>query len=876
MSVRSIVTIFAILFSVPRAFSQLQVTANNNATALATSLAGSGVIISGATINCSTGACGTFNGTASNIGIAGGVLLTTGSITQAVGPNNLPSAGQDYGINFSDPDLTAIEPTATFDPCVLEFTAIPSCSTLAFTFAFGSEEYNEYVKQQVNDCFGIFVTGPNPSGPAYSGYNMALIPSTSTAVSIDNVNNGYNVGCPATGPCTNCSYYIDNCNGATVQYDGFTQAITVTLNVVPCGSYHFKLAIADAGDGVFDSGVFFKVQSLLCNTSLTINTSSTPSACTSNNGTATVTSVSGGLAPYTYSWGTVPVQTTQTATGLGAGTYTVTVIASGCLSGTATVTVSNTGGFTAVGSQTNATCFGSSDASAAVLPSGGTAPYAYLWSTSPSQTTSSVSGISAGNYTCVVTDAGGCTYTQTFTITQPLSITTTLTSTPTCNNIGTTSVTASGGTGAFTYSWMPGGQTTASATGLTAGTTYSVTVTDANGCSATSSVLVAVLPPPIAAFNSSMPCLGVSTQLLDGSVATQGDPIVSWYWTMPGGTPSSFTGQNTSVVYPAAGPYNVTLVVISTGGCVDTIIQQVVIYNNPIASFTERDSGCAPVCVDFSDASQAVDGTITSWMWNFPGAAPPLSIYQNPANICYKTPGTFGASLIVTNTYGCMDTISLPGIIDVYPYPNADFCFSPNQASVTNPVFTFCDMWTPNPGVTGWVWDFGDGSPPDSTNANPIHSYSLTANDNAFHSYTVTLIVVNQYGCKDTISKVVEVVPEFTFYIPNTFSPNGDGFNAYFYAKGIGIKEYAIWIFDRWGNQLWDCQFKGNNTAWDASPMEGVPSACKWDGQVVRGGSDMSGHSGKYLQEDVYVWKVKLTDVFDQEHNYIGHLNVIR
>jgi hypothetical protein len=224
--------------------------------------------------------------------------------------------------------------------------------------------------------------------------------------------------------------------------------------------------------------------------------------------------------------------------------------------------------------------------------------------------------------------------------------------------------------------------------------------------------------------------------------------------------------------------------------------------------------------------------------------------------------------------------------VNVYSWPVADFCLSPDQAPATNPVFTFCPLWTPNPGVTNWVWDFGDGSPKDSGNSannlnmTPVHSYSAAATSNDFYTYTVCVTVKNQYGCANSICKIVELIPEFTFYISNSFSPNGDNQNDFFFGKGRGIKDYSIWVFDRWGNDIWDCHYSGKNTDWDNDNMipkqDGMSSACKWDGVVVKGGMDMSGGSGKVVQEDVYVWKVKLTDVFDKQHSYIGHVSVVK
>ncbi len=278
---------------------------------------------------------------------------------------------------------------------------------------------------------------------------------------------------------------------------------------------------------------------------------------------------------------------------------------------------------------------------------------------------------------------------------------------------------------------------------------------------------------------------------------------------------------------------------------------------------------------NFLDASTSVDGNITGWTWSFPGGSPSASSSQVPPVICYNTPGTYGASLIVTTTYGCKDTLSISPLVNVHAWPTADFCVAPDKAPATDPVFSFCDLWSPNPGVTNWVWNFGDGSL-DSSSTDPVHTYSPAATQNGFFSYHVCLTVQNQYGCWDTTCKTVEIIPEFEFYVPNAFTPNGDFMNEFFFGKGKGIKEYTIWLFDRWGNNIWDCHYEGDNTAWDNTGQEGMSSACKWDGKVEPGGTDMNGKTRQLVQEDVYVWKVKLTDVFDKQHTYMGHVTVVQ
>ena len=95
-------------------------------------------------------------------------------------------------------------------------------------------------------------------------------------------------------------------------------------------------------------------------------------------------------------------------------------------------------------------------------------------------------------------------------------------------------------------------------------------------------------------------------------------------------------------------------------------------------------------------------------------------------------------------------------------------------------------------------------------------------------------------------------------------------------ACALRVKAYNIWRFDRWGNQIWDCHYTGKNTDFDKSGSDGMSSTCKWDGIVVSGGMDMNGNSGQLAQEDVYVWKVRLKDIFDKTHTYIGHVSIVK
>lgn len=216
-------------------------------------LLGSGVTASNITFSGPNAARGEFNGTASNIGFPGGVILATGDISVAVGPNNSGSLSNGgTGTISTDPQLTGIATNTLYDAAILEFDFVPLADTLKFRYVFGSEEYMEFANSSFNDVFGFFISGPNPAGGNYTNQNIALIPGTSTPVTINNVNGG-----------NNAAYYFNNETppGASVQYDGFTVPLTA-IAPVSCGAtYHIKIAIADAGDGSWDSGVFLEAGS---------------------------------------------------------------------------------------------------------------------------------------------------------------------------------------------------------------------------------------------------------------------------------------------------------------------------------------------------------------------------------------------------------------------------------------------------------------------------------------------------------------------------------------------------------------------------------------------------------------------------------------
>ncbi len=223
------------------------------ATDLVNMLVGSGVTVSNVQYTGVNHSAGTFSGGTGILGIEDGIVLSTGNISAAVGPNTIDDTTLVNAL-LGDSDLdTLIIGYTTFDATTIEFDFVPTTNIVTFEYVFGSEEYNEYVNSEYNDVFGFFIRGTN----------VALIPGTSTPVAINNVNGGG----PTYGDnASNPDYYINNaCDDCScsinTELDGLTVVLTATANVNAGDTNHIKLAIADAGDCILDSDVFIKAAS---------------------------------------------------------------------------------------------------------------------------------------------------------------------------------------------------------------------------------------------------------------------------------------------------------------------------------------------------------------------------------------------------------------------------------------------------------------------------------------------------------------------------------------------------------------------------------------------------------------------------------------
>ncbi|HNW70378.1 MAG TPA: gliding motility-associated C-terminal domain-containing protein, partial [Bacteroidales bacterium] len=549
-------------------------------------------------------------------------------------------------------------------------------------------------------------------------------------------------------------------------------------------------------------------------------------------GSATVTA-SNGTPGYTYSWSTNPSQVTPTAIGLPVGSYIVTVTDNnGCSVTTGTTITQPLAPLAAsITAQTNVLCFGNSTGSATITATGGTPGYTYSWSTIPPQTSIMATGMPAGNYTVTVTDNNGCSLTNLVVIFQPAILTATVSAMPGAlcgyDSVGIVSVVAAGGVAPYSYNWSTGSNLSI-INGLSAGT-YSVTVTDNNGCSETASGTINLIPtvtPDFPALPSI--CYGKSAPML-GPISPNG---IMGTW-----TPSYVSNT-------ASGTYTFTP---NPGQCANPQTLMVNVFPYTPVNFTaEPREGCVPLHVDFDYINNgAIDTNSLHWNFGNPMTTTDVSDLLSP-DYTYTDDGAFVVSLTGVSYNGCQ--VTGYDTIHVWPTPFADFTTHPEPAETDNPKVEFYDQ---SIGADSWNWNFGDvasGSNNYSVLQYPTHIYS----DSGY--FTVRLIVANNHNCLDTAVKVVQIIESFVFFTPNAFTPEGDGNNEGFSGKGVGIDEddFVMYIYDRWGKLM----FK----TYDLN--------AKWDGTDER--------TGKDCELGVYVWLISLRDKTGLQHTLKGVVTLIR
>ncbi|HKR07279.1 MAG TPA: gliding motility-associated C-terminal domain-containing protein [Bacteroidia bacterium] len=391
-------------------------------------------------------------------------------------------------------------------------TVTPSGGTNPYSYSWSNAQTTQTATGLLAGNYSVTVTDKN--GCTVSASETVAVTS-GPSLTLDSVKNENCFGQSIGG------IFISVSGGtAPIDYLWSNASTSQDLQNVPAGNY--SVTVTDNNNCTVTLANSITEPQLLTSTASSVN-----STCGNANGTATATP-SGGTNPYSYLWS--DAQTTQTATGLSAGNYTVTVTDDhGCTFVTSETIVNTPGPAIVLDSIHNELCFGNNNGDIFISLSGGTAPFSYLWSNA--STTQDLQNVLFGNYTVTVTDDNSCTASFTAFISQPQLLTAVTSSVnSTCGNAnGTATVTPSGGTNPYSYSWS-NAQTTQTATGLLAGT-YTVTVTDNNGCTFVTSETVSNTAGPSVALDSihNENCFGDANGDIFISISG-GTPPVNYLW----------------------------------------------------------------------------------------------------------------------------------------------------------------------------------------------------------------------------------------------------------------------------------------------------------------------------------------------------------
>ncbi|MEO0471520.1 MAG: choice-of-anchor L domain-containing protein, partial [Bacteroidota bacterium] len=683
-----LLTFLCIAFCFSPLASQAQLTTADTLTTtqLLQTLFGGGITISNLQVQCDTTlALREFDGSASNLGLNRGVLMSTGEAEDAeplppiIACNNLASTG------FGGPGyapLTTIAGTNTMDACVITFDITPLCDTIAIRYIFASEEYPVFVNS-INDVFAFFISGPGFGPPP--GNNIALVPGTTTPVAINNVNNGtsFNACTPPPGPCTNCAFYVDNATGSSITFNAFTSVLTAEAVVQPCQTYTVTLAIADGVDDILDSGVFLEAGGIGCS-SPALTLQAVNSTALGNN--IAVEDCVDGL--FTFS---IPTPLNDT------------VVFHYTIGGTATPGVD----------------YPVLPDSIVMLPGQTTVTLPV-----PIFTDNNTEGLET--IEIIYVDSNLCA-TQIYTDTAVLEIL----DPPNIFSPGDQAL-CSGDTipigvsplNGQTYSWSP-------TTGLSDPNVSNPTLTLTNPnptplvleyvlttvalqgfCEQMDTIQVTVGASITTDFEADTVCFGNFTSFTDLTIT---DSVTAWTWDFGDNTVSN--ASNPVHTYQQPGIYTVQLITENSAACPDTAEGLVLVDSLPIVSYLAQ-----PVCLGLTTQFTHIVGPGVSYQWDF-GDGNQSSVAL-PSHT-YLAAGTYNSQLTATTAAGCVASNQVD--VEVYANPVADFDF-------TNVCEGFATEFTnlSRPGTSqnlNYNWNFGDGSPA-STQENPIHLYAQYGSPN--------------------------------------------------------------------------------------------------------------------------------------------------
>ncbi len=393
-------------------------------------------------------------------------------------------------------------------------------------------------------------------------------------------------------------------------------------------------------------------------------------------------------------------------------------------------------------------------------------------------------------------------------------------------------------TGGGQYSWTgPNGFTSTQANPIinavsnAAAGFYTVTITAPGGCTAAAVTNVQVYPLP------EVRILGTNSLCPGGVFSFLGQGANFYKWLIPPGVLSTENNYTVSTNDPLLQP-TYTLQGADNNGCINYAVVYPLVLPLPQGVVQAKTSGsCNPLCTSFTFSTSA---SLISNFWSLAGFSTVSN--RDSASQCFPNPGVYPISVKMVNIYGCENTATTS--VESYPIPSANFSNDPDKPTISEPIANFYDN-TSNAKPVKWFWDFTNTGQDTSSSYNPSFQFSEIG------EYLTTLVVTSEYGCMDSITKKVTITDDFSIYLPNAFTPNGDQRNDVFGAKGSGIKKYQLSIFDRWGELIYtsnDLQ-KG------------------WDGSVK---------GGRVAPEGVYIWKVNAVSIFGVSKEYKGQVSLIR
>jgi gliding motility-associated-like protein len=697
-----------LLLFVNLANAQLVVNSSLTAAQLVQNFIGGGVTVSNISYTGGVTSNGSFsNGNTTNLGLSSGIVLCTGLANQISSPASfLMSSNLGLG---GDANLNAISNGAqTYDACILQFDFVPLSDTIKFKYVFGSEEYPNYICSQYNDVFAFFVNGPIPGGGNYNNYNIALIPGTNVPVSVNSVNSGtpgsgYNAsGCTSLGYS---SYFVNNSalGGTTIAFGGFTKPLVAKCHVIPCQTYHLKMAVADGYNGLYDSGVFLEANSFSSNTVSAHNSYTntfmgqnaiegcgdaivsliTPAPLTTSytiNYTISGSAVNG--TDYTSIPNSITIPAGQDSVGLiihpltdniTEGTENIIISFDvGCVTIHDTINILDHVNLNVNAGSDTIICNGNS-AILNTTVSGGIGPIQYAWS-SGAGSGSQITVMPSANTPYAVTVSDNCAFSATDTVlvtVDPGIIVSASASPPSICN-GATSVLSA--TGAASYSWIPG-ILTGSTLNVTpsSNTTYTVTGSSSGGCSGTATVSVAVTNVSLAVSSAPENCGhrdGSASVVVSGNC----NGASSYLWNT---TPVQSTD---SAIGLSAGNYSIT---VTCSGCTSSASVTVSSNAGPAADFIAYPMATSITNpnISFMDIT---NGNVVSWLWDLGDGT---SAVQSSFRHTYGHTGSYTVTLTITDTHGCTDNVSKTITVNDFYTLYIPNTFTPNDDHV-NDVFT--------------------------------------------------------------------------------------------------------------------------------------------------------------------------------------------